>query len=111
MKRTLLFFVTTLLATSSFAQTPDKYTISGGVLGAANYSRFRLSEEIPGTDTKFKWGYAPGVFLTFPLGRVVSLELQGQYSRVGSKYEASDATTYDPVSYTHLRAHETPEHL
>lgn len=96
MKRTLLFFVTALLCvTSSFAQTPDRYTVSGGVLGAANYSRFRLSEEIPGTDTKFKWGYAPGVFLTLPLGRMVSLEAQGQYSRIGSKYETGNATTYD----------------
>src|SRR5678816_2941778 len=95
MKRTLLFFVTTLLATSSFAQTPDRYTISGGVLGTANYSRFRLSEEIPGTDSKFKWGYAPGVFLTIPLGGVVSLETQGQYSLVGTKYEAGNTTTYD----------------
>jgi hypothetical protein len=89
MKKTLSFFVAALLCvTSSFAQTPDKYTVSGGVLGAANYSRFRLSEGIPGTDTKFKWGYAPGVFVTFPFGRAVSLELQGQYSRVGTKYES-----------------------
>jgi outer membrane protein OmpA-like peptidoglycan-associated protein len=96
MKRTLLFFVTALLCvTSSFAQTSDRYTVSGGVLGAANYSRFRLSEGIPGTDTKFKWGYAPGAFVTFPLGNMVSLELQGQYSRVGSKYEAGNTTTLD----------------
>lgn len=96
MKRTLLFFVTVLLCvTGSFAQTPDRYTVSGGVLGAANYSKFRLSENIAGTDTKFKWGYAPGVFLTFPFGRTVALELQGQYSRVGSKYEAGNTTTLD----------------
>jgi len=94
MKRTLLFTTMALLAvSSSFAQTPDRYTISGGVLGAANYSKFRLSDEIPGTDTKFKWGYAPGVYVNVPLGNVVSLEGQAQYSRVGTEYEAGNTTT------------------
>ena len=96
MKKSLLFFVMALVClTSSYSQTADRYTISGGVLGAANYSKFRLSEDIPGTDTKFKWGYAPGVFVAFPFGGVVSLELQGQYSLVGTKYEAGGTTTYD----------------
>ncbi|RYY49476.1 MAG: OmpA family protein [Chitinophagaceae bacterium] len=96
MKKNLFFFATACLCVaSSFAQTPDRYTVSGGVLGAANYSKFRLKDEIPGTDTKFKWGYAPGVFVTFPLGNVVSLEAQAQYSRVGTKFEAGNTTTYD----------------
>ena len=82
MKRKLLFFAIALSSiASSFAQTPERYTVSGGVLGAANYSSFRLSDDIAGTDTKFKFGYAPGVFFNFPLGNVISLELQGQYSR------------------------------
>ena len=94
MKRKLLFFAITLSCiASSFAQTPEKYTVSGGVLGAANYSSFRLSDNIAGTDTKFKFGYAPGVFLNFPLGNVISLELQGQYSRLGGKYEKNNVTT------------------
>lgn len=96
MKRRLLFFAMAILAVaSSFAQTPDRYTVSGGVLGAANYSKFRLDNDIPGTDTKFKWGFAPGVFVTFPLGNVVSLEAQAQYSRMGTKYEMGNATTYN----------------
>jgi len=96
MKRTLLFFVMSLVCvTSGFAQTADRYTISGGVLGAANYSKFRLSEDIAGSDTKFKWGYAPGVFLTFPMGNTLALEVQAQYSRVGSKYETGNTTTLD----------------
>ncbi|RYY70804.1 MAG: PorT family protein, partial [Chitinophagaceae bacterium] len=96
MKKNLFFFAAACLCVaSSFAQTPDRYTVSGGVLGAANYSKFRLKEDIPGTDTKFKWGYAPGVFVTFPLGNVLSLEAQAQYSRVGTKFEAGNTTTYD----------------
>ncbi|MEO5984281.1 MAG: porin family protein, partial [Ferruginibacter sp.] len=94
MKNKLLFFVMALISiTSSFAQTADRYTVSGGVLGAVNYSKFRLSDDIAGTDTKFKWGYAPGVFVAFPIGNAVSLEVQAQYSRVGSKYEAGSTNT------------------
>ncbi len=96
MKKTLLFSAMAMLAlSSSFAQTADRYTVSGGVLGAANYSKFRLADDVPGTDTKFKWGYAPGVYLNIPMGNVVSLEAQAQYSRVGTKYEAGNTTTYN----------------
>ena len=91
MKTKLLFFAMSLLCVAgSFAQVADKYTVSGGVLGAVNYSKFRLGDEIPGSETKFKWGYAPGVFVNFPLGNVVSLEAQAQYSRVGSKREKAN---------------------
>ena len=94
MKKKLLFFAMALVCVStSFAQMPERYTVSGGVLGAANYSSFRLSDNIPGTDTKFKWGFAPGVYVNFPLGNVISLELQGQYSRLGGKYEKNNVTT------------------
>lgn len=95
MKRNLFIATLLLCVATSFAQEPDRYTISGGVLGAANYSKFRLNDDIPGTDTKFKWGYAAGVWAAFPLGRVVSLEAQAQYSRVGTKFEAGNTTTYD----------------
>ena len=94
MKKNLLITATILFGVATaFAQEPDRYTVSGGVLGAANYSKFRLKDDIPGTDTKFKWGYAPGVWVNFPLGNVVSLEAQAQYSRVGSKLETGGNTT------------------
>ncbi|MBC7937872.1 MAG: OmpA family protein [Rhizobacter sp.] len=96
MKKHLFFIATLLLCVAgSFAQEKDRYTVSGGVLGAANYSKFRLEDDIPGTDTKFKWGFAPGVFVTFPLGNVIALEAQAQYSRVGSKSETGNTTTLD----------------
>ncbi|RYF91361.1 MAG: hypothetical protein EOO03_01530 [Chitinophagaceae bacterium] len=94
MKKTLMCSLAALMVSASgIAQTPDTYTVSGGVLGAANYSKFRLADPIPGTESKFKWGYAPGVYVNFPLGNVVSLEAQAQYSRVGSEYETGNATT------------------
>lgn len=96
MKKNLYCIAIMLLCfAGASAQTADRYTISGGVLGAANYSKFRLSDEIPNSSTKFKLGYAPGVWVNFPLGRAVSLELQGQYSRVGTKYEVNNTTTLD----------------
>jgi outer membrane protein OmpA-like peptidoglycan-associated protein len=94
-KHLLLIAMACLCTVASIAQTADRYTISGGVLGAANYSKFRLKNDIPGTDTKFKWGYAPGIWVNFPLGNVLSLELQGQYSRVGGKFETGNTTTYN----------------
>jgi outer membrane protein OmpA-like peptidoglycan-associated protein/opacity protein-like surface antigen len=82
-----------LVVASSFAQTHDRYTISGGVLGAANYSKFRLENDITGTDVKFKWGYAAGVWVNLPLARMLSVEAQAQYSRIGTKAEASNTNT------------------
>ncbi|MCP9750308.1 OmpA family protein [Ferruginibacter sp. HRS2-29] len=97
MKKHLLFFAILILciAGNTYAQTADRYTISGGVLGAANYSKFRLKDDIPGTDMKFKWGYAPGVWVNFPMGNTISLELQAQYSRIGSKAETGNITSLD----------------
>lgn len=99
MKKNLSAFAVAMalvcMAGDTIAQTEDRYTVSGGILGAANYSKFRLKDDIPGTESKFKWGYAPGVFVTFPLGSSVSLEAQAQYSRVGSKFETAGTTVYD----------------
>jgi len=61
--------------------TKDHYTVSGGLLGAADFSKFHIT----GTNTNnikygFKPGWSAGVWLSFPLGNVVSLEPQGMYS-------------------------------
>lgn len=96
MKKILFTTVMLLIVVAnSFAQTPDRYTISGGLLGGANFSKFRLSDDIPGTDPKFKWGFAAGLWANFPLGRMLSLEVQPQYSRVGTKFETGSTTTFD----------------
>ena len=92
-KHFLLFAALILSASSIFAQTPDRYTVSGGVLGAANYTQFRLKDDIPGTDPKHKWGYAAGVFVNFPLGNVVSLGAQAQYSRMGTELKTGNTTS------------------
>src|ERR1700712_570656 len=87
--RRLLPLVILLASLQSMAQdttitpkiTKDHYTVSGGLLGAANFSKFRIT----GTNSSdlkysFKPGWSAGVWLSFPLGNVVSLEPQGMYS-------------------------------
>lgn len=92
MKKIFFPFALLVMSAVSFAQTPDRYTVSGGVLGAANYTKFRFGDDIPGADPQFKWGFAPGVWVNFPLGNMVSLEAQAQYSRMGSKIESGGST-------------------
>ncbi|HKP28207.1 MAG TPA: OmpA family protein [Gemmatimonadales bacterium] len=78
------------LARDAAAQTPvkDHYTVSGGLLGAANYTRFRIDN---GTEAfNWNWGWAAGLWLSIPAGKVFSFEPQVQYS--SWEYE-QDATT------------------
>lgn len=59
----------------------DHYTVSGGLLGAANFSRFGISGTNPGNiKYSFKLGWSAGVWLNFPFGKGVSFEPQGMYS-------------------------------
>ena len=61
-------------------QTPVKehYTVSGGLLGAANYSHFRVSNGPENYNWQFGW--AAGLWLSIPAGKAVSIEPQVQYS-------------------------------
>ncbi len=87
--RNLLPLVMLLISLQSLAQdttitpkiTKDHYTVSGGLLGAVNFSKFRIT----GTNTNnikysYKPGWSAGVWLSFPLGNVVSLEPQGMFT-------------------------------
>lgn len=69
-----------LLTATAFSQDlRPHYPISGGVLGAANYTQFRISG-VNTIDYKNDLGYAFGAWLNFPLGRTFSFEPQVQYS-------------------------------
>lgn len=73
--------IVTLFASEASAQTPVKehYTVSGGLLGAANYSHFKVDNG--GTESyDWKWGWMAGVWLGLPLGKVILIEPQFQYS-------------------------------
>jgi outer membrane protein OmpA-like peptidoglycan-associated protein len=57
----------------------DHYTVSGGLLGAANFSKFRISGN-DNLDYSTKFGWGAGGWVNFPLGKVISLEPQLMYN-------------------------------
>jgi len=70
-----------LFTTEASAQTPVKehYTVSGGLLGGANYSHFKVGNGGP-ESYDWKWGWMAGIWLGLPLGKVILIEPQFQYS-------------------------------
>ncbi len=97
-KNISLLFIGMSLSLGLFAQeaATTSHSVSGGLVGAANYSRFKITDRggLP-LEAKWKWGYAAGLFLNFPLGNVVSIEPQALYSIVGSKAELSGIESFD----------------
>ncbi len=69
--------------------TKDHYTISGGLLGAFNYGTLRLEDGPANTEFKRKPGWSGGLWVNFPLGKVISLEPQVTYTQLG--YQTTDA--------------------
>jgi outer membrane protein OmpA-like peptidoglycan-associated protein/opacity protein-like surface antigen len=90
----LLALVAAVSPGSARAQTPvkDHYTVSGGLLGAANYGHFRVSGN-EAVSYDWKLGWAAGAWLNFPLGKALSLEPQAQYSQL--RYVNADPTATD----------------
>ena len=73
-----MFFLI-LTATTYSQELRPHYPISGGVLGAMNYTQFRITN-VSTIDYKNDMGYAFGAWLNFPMGRTFSFEPQVQYS-------------------------------
>jgi outer membrane protein OmpA-like peptidoglycan-associated protein len=72
--------------------TKEHYTVSGGLLGAANFSKFRIpGNHDDAVDYDTKVGWAAGGWLNFPLGKVISIEPQVFYSIM--RYRASTGST------------------
>ena len=90
MKKLTFSCACALLCAIAFAQntstptTPnivkDHYTISGGILGAANFNKFRLSDNPAGIKYDTKVGWSAGAWVNFPLGKVLSIEPQVMYT-------------------------------
>ncbi len=92
------FFVAAcfLIIQSAAGQTivKDHYTVSGGLLGAANFSKFRISgNDNLDYNTKFGWG--AGGWVNFPLGKVISLEPQIMYNSYTYSSDAVGALLQD----------------
>jgi hypothetical protein len=92
MKRVIVFFFAVCaMAAGARAQ---QWTPTGGILGALNFSKFSASgNDVVGTNFTSGTGGAGGIWVNFPLGRVVSLEPQLLYS----SYAYNIATTTVPA--------------
>ena len=85
MKKTILHLFLMMMAVTAFAQdqkmAKDRYTISGGLLGAMNFSKLIMDGQNPGNISYDpRMGWAAGGWVNFPLGSVVSIEPQVLYS-------------------------------
>ena len=79
MKKTFLFVLCCITANLIYAQNivKEHYTVSGGILGAANFSQFRITNENPNNvDYEMKAGWSAGGWLNFPVSKCFSIEPQ-----------------------------------
>lgn len=58
----------------------EHYTVSGGLLGAANFSEFRVNNDNPAIDYNLKAGWSIGGWVNFPAGTGFSIEPQVMFS-------------------------------
>src|SRR5262245_23160708 len=96
MKKVFLFVLSCIMITSIYPQNvnivKEHYTVSGGLLGAVNFSKFRLTNNNP-TDIEYerKPGWSAGGWLNFPVGTGFSIEPQLMYSMY--TYKTNSTTT------------------
>lgn len=92
MKKVPLFVLSCLLISTIYSQNivKEHYTVSGGLLGAANFSKFRMGNDNP-SNIDFSWetGWSAGGWLNLPVSKRFSIEPQIMYS----KYEYETANT------------------
>ncbi|WP_052323694.1 OmpA family protein [Flavihumibacter sp. ZG627] len=90
-----------LSAQMAFSQkiVKEHYTVSGGLLGAANFAKLRVSDN-HNLDYNTKFGWGAGAWLNIPLGKVVSFEPQFMYNSLKFETDAGAAFLKDTkVSY------------
>ena len=88
-----------LFAAQAFSQTTTakpKYGVSGGLLGALNYTQFRMKNTST-IDYKSDLGYALGGYLNIPLSQTFSFEPQIQVSWL--KYKVATSTPAVPKQF------------
>ncbi|MEO7922069.1 MAG: OmpA family protein [Chitinophagaceae bacterium] len=102
MKRMLLLVVlSAFVLSTAFAQTAvvkTKYTVSGGLLGAANISGFRTDKNVtPNVDYKSKLNWGVGAWLNLPISSGFSVEPQLMYNsyQYQTRSTAADLLLYD----------------
>lgn len=96
MKRVFLFVLSCVMVACTYAQSEVKehYTMSGGLLGAANFSKFRIPDGAGYTvDYKFRPGWAAGGYLNFPVANAFSIEPQVIFSVQNYRLKSTSATS------------------
>ena len=90
MSLTVAIFLFAAAAFSQTAKPKSKIGISGGLLGALNYTKFRM-KDAPTVDYKNDFGYAAGAYLNFPLTSTISFEPQAQFSFLGYSVNSNNS--------------------
>src|SRR5258705_9073630 len=82
MKKRFLFVLSCLITTMIYSQSD--YSVSGGVLGAANFSKFNISDKSTtihsNTDYDLRAGWAIGGWVNIPFSNSFSIEPQLMYN-------------------------------
>ena len=107
MKRTLLLVLSCCVLGGLYAQNivKEHYTVSGGLLGAANFTKFALDGENPSNaEYDMKTGWAAGGWLNFPVSKGFSIEPQLMYSlyRYSTNSTASLLLNEGKISYVSI---------
>src|SRR6187399_2294520 len=86
MKKLFLFVLSCCAFATIYSQNivKEHYTASGGLLGAANFSQFRVTGDNPSNiDYNFEGGWSAGAWVNFPVSSGFSIEPQFMYSSYG----------------------------
>ncbi len=96
MKSVLIYMLLIAFSLNSFSQSrePEGYRTSFGILGAANFNKFRVKNGIDLHDYKFGLGWSGGAYVNFPLGKMVSFEPQFLYSSYKYKPKTDNGLNY-----------------
>jgi len=94
MKRLFLLALSFITITTIYSQdvvVKKRYTVSGGVLGAANLSQFRIPDGGGHTvNYGFRPGWAAGAWINLPLASAFSIEPQVLYSSQNYRVRSTD---------------------
>jgi outer membrane protein OmpA-like peptidoglycan-associated protein len=74
----------------------DHYTVTGGLLGAVDFTKFRLTgNNVTNLSYQFKPGWSGGVWVNFPFGKKISFEPQVTYSSYKYGSNLTDGTAFN----------------
>jgi len=98
MKQVILLVLSCIVMTTIYSQdvVKERYSVSGGVLGAANFSQFRIPDgNGSSVNYGFRPGWAAGAWLNLPVANAFSIEPQILYSV--QNYRLNNTTSTSPL--------------